>query len=178
MTFPIFCAIHLVYGVVMASAMRRRMMSEGEVLGVPLLWTLLPVGLVSAPCGALLLRFSGRWFLHGMMQQDGAIAFERYHLGLMFAVGLSAAMATICGMFFALALSSRDRKVLAWAPVGVAVVVVAAAVGVDPASTLNVGEKTIFTHPAGLVSLACVLVLFATWAYAKRRLSKPVRVRG
>jgi hypothetical protein len=178
MTFPIFCAVHLVYGVLMAHVLRKRMMSEGEVLGVPLLWTLAPVGLVSAPCGALLLRFSGRWFLHGMMQQDGAIAFERFHLGLMFVVGLSAGMATITGMFFALALSSRDRKRLAWAPVGAAALIVLVAVGADPAGTLHVGGRTIFTHPAGLVSLACVLVLFAAWAYARRRLSKPVRTRG
>lgn len=181
MTFPIYCALHLAYGALMTFAVWRRMRSEGEVLGVPLLWTLLPVGLFSAPVGAVLLRFSGRWFLHGALHGDGAIGFERWHLGLMFAVGLAAGLSAVVGMFFAVAFLSRDRPRAALAPVAAAAVIAGLVVLFDPQGVFVVagtGGRTVLTHPVGLVSLANVLVLAAAWAFAARRLSTPVRVRA
>lgn len=179
MTFPIFCALHLAYGVLMAFAVFRRMRSEGEVLGVPLLFTLLPVGLVSAPVAAVQLRFAGGWFLHGALHGEGSIGFERFHLGLMFGTGLAAGLAAVAGMFFAVALLSRDRPRLAIAPVAVAVIAAGLTVALDPRGALIVTGtgKSVAQHPVGLVSLAAVLVLAAAWRFAVKRLSKPVRLR-
>ena len=101
MTLPLFLAVHLAYGVAMAFALFRRMHCEGEVLGVPLLWTLVPVGTVSFPTGAILLRYAGGWFLHGAFIGDGSVSYERFHLGLMFLVGLTAGVCVCAAQFFA-----------------------------------------------------------------------------
>ena len=123
MTLPIYLAAHLVYGVLMGGILLRRMRAEGEVVGIPLVVTLAPVGLVTAPLGAVLLRYAGGWFLHGYMLGDGSIAYERFHLGLMIAVGLAAGAATLGGLFFAVAVLSRDKPALTLVPLAVALVI-------------------------------------------------------
>jgi hypothetical protein len=177
MTFPLLCALHLVYGVAMAFAVFRRMRADGDVLGVPLLFTLLPVGAVSAPAAALLLRFSGAWFLHGALHEDRAILYERFHLGLMFAVGLAAGVCVVVGMFFALAFLTRDRPREAAAPIAFAVIVAALVLLFDGADVLRVGATPLYRHPVALVSIVDVVALVLAWRYARKRLSAPIRVR-
>lgn len=177
MTFPIFCAIHLLYGVAMAFAVFRRMRSEGDVLGVPLLFTLLPVGAVSAPAAAVLLRFAGGWFLHGALHEDRAILYERFHLGLMFAVGVAAGVSVVVGMFFAVAFLTRDRPRVAAAPIAVGLIAIALVFVLDGADVLRVGERPVWLHPVALVSLVDVVALIGAWAWARKRLSAPIRVR-
>ncbi|MFZ9889778.1 MAG: hypothetical protein ACO3JL_19965, partial [Myxococcota bacterium] len=87
MTLPLLLALHLGYGVVMAHAVERRVRAEGAVLGVPLVFAMLPVACVSVPLGAVLLRWAGGWFLHGAFLGEAGIAYERFHLGLMLVTG-------------------------------------------------------------------------------------------
>lgn len=174
MTLPIYLAAHLVYGVLMGGILLRRMRAEGEVVGVPLVITLVPVGLVTAPLGAVLLRYAGGWFLHGYMLGDGSIAYERFHLGLMIAVGLGAGLAALGGLFFAIAVLSRDKPALTLVPLAVALVIGALPFVLDGEDVLRVPgthDTWLFAHPAGLVSLAVVLVLAAAHLYAKRKVA-------
>lgn len=174
MTLPVFLAAHLVYGVLMATLLLRRMRAEGEVVGVPLVVTLAPVCCLTAPLGAVLLRYAGGWFLHGMFVGDGNIPYERFHLGLMVAVGLAGIAATVGGMFFAIAVLSRDKPALTLVPLAVALVIGALPFVLDGADVVRVpgtNGKWLFTHPAGLVSLAVVAVLFASHLYAKKRVA-------
>ena len=179
MTLPIYLAAHLIYGVLMGTALLRRMRAEGEVVGIPLVITLAPVGLVTAPLGAVLLRYAGGWFLHGQMLGDASVAYERFHLGLMIAVGLAAGLATLGGMFFSIAVLSRDKPALTLVPLAVACVIGALPFVLDGADVVRIpgtalggtAARWIFMHPAGLVSLAVAAVLVASHLYAKKKVA-------
>lgn len=181
MTLPLLLALHLAYGVLMAFAMERRMRAEGEVLGVPLLWTLLPVVAVSTPLGAVLLRWAGGWFLHGQLLGEGSITYERFHLGLMVGVGLAAGLCTVLGMFAAIAALSRGARRLALVPGLVALALAVGTLATDAEGVVELAGtrgRMLWAHPAGLVSLALVLSLLAAWAFARARLSVPADVRA
>ena len=174
MTLPLFLALHLVYGALMGTVLFPRMRAEGEVLGPPLLWMLLPVAVVTAPVGAVLLRYCGGWFLHGAFLGDGKVVYERFHFGLLLLVGLSAALATVAGMFHVVAFISRDRPGLARAPFYVALAVILGVFVVDARNVLTVmgtNGRHLWAHPAGLLSLAVVVVLVAWVGVARARLA-------
>lgn len=180
MTFPIFVCAHVIYGVVMAFAMERRMRSEGEVLGLPLIAALLPVAVASTPIGAILLRYAGGWFLHGLILGEGSIPYERFHLGLMLLVSGAAAIATVFGIIAAIAMLSREKRKLALVPAAIALVVAAGIFASDPMEVLRIpgtGGRMLWSHPAGLVSLALLACFVAAWAFVRARLSAPVDVR-
>ena len=173
MTLPLFLAAHLAYGAVMGHLLIRRMRAEGEVIGVPLVVTLAPIGIATAPLGAVLLRYCGGWFLHGWLMGDGAIAYERFQLGLMLLVMLLAGLCTVSGLFASIAALSRGAKMAAMAPVFFALVVGFVAAGLDGENILHVrgANRLLFAHPAGLVSLAIVAVLVASALYARARVA-------
>lgn len=180
MTLPIFLAVHLAYGAAMAHVLMRRMRAEGEVLGVPLLYTLAPVGMLTAPLGAVLLRYSGGWFVHGAVTGDGSIGYERFHLGLMIATGVLAGVVTVAGMFFVVAFLSRDMTRAARGPyyfAGFAALLTVVLDATDVAIIPGTGGRWLFMHPAGLVSLAVLAGLSAAYLYGKRRIA-PVLPQG
>jgi hypothetical protein len=177
MTLPVYLAAHLIYGMLMGSALLRRMRAEGEVIGVPLLVTLGPVAMLTAPLGAVLLRYAGGWFLHGQLLGDGGIAYERFHFGLMIAVGICAGLATVGGMFFAIAVLSRDKPRMV--RLVVVLVVVALALVVDRGDIASMMDfrqgggppSWILRHPAAVVSLAVAAVLAGSHQYAKKKIA-------
>ena len=172
MTLPLYAGLHLVYGAVMAFASERRMRAEGEVLGWPLVVTLLPVALVSAPVGAVLARFAGEWFFQGINVGAFPIEFERFHLGVLVTVGAIAALCTIVGNFAAIAFLSREARRAALVPVFVGLGIMCTAALIDPMGILEVRPRTpIFSHPAGLCSLAVPLCLAGAYLFARARLS-------
>src|SRR5690606_22770851 len=118
MTLPLLLALHLVYGVAMAFAMERRMRSEGEVLGLPLVLAMMPVAAVSTPLSAVLARWSSGWFFHGLFLGEASFGYERFHLGLMMGIGLLEGLMAAAALIFAIAVLSRDSRRLALLPVG------------------------------------------------------------
>jgi hypothetical protein len=177
MTLPLYAGLHLVYGAIMAFAAERRMRGEGEVLGWPLVVTLLPVALVSAPVGAILARFAGGWFFQGIDVTAFPIEFERFHLGILVTVGALAALCTIIGNFAAIAFLSRESRRVALVPVFLGIGIMCTAALVDPMGILEVRPDTpIFSHPAGLCSLAIPLCLAAAYFFVRARLSTPPAV--
>ncbi len=180
MTFPLFLLLHLAYGAACALATERRMRSEGEVLSLPLIVTLAPVALISAPIGAALLRFAGGWFLHGFFVGDNPIAFERFHFGLMIGVGVSAGIATVLGNFVAIAALSRESRAMSLSPFAVAIIGSAVVIALDSTRMLHVGGPNgpeVWTHPVMILGVANVLVLFATWVWERARLAEPMAMR-
>lgn len=177
MTFPIYLCVHVLYGALMAHAMQKRLRSEGEILGVPLLVTLAPVALSSAPLGSVLFRWAGGWFVHGAFLGEGSIPYERFHLGLLAGVGVSAGLATVAGMFIAIAALTRNAPWVARAPIVVSLVVIALVAAIDRRGVFAVagtGGRALWEHPAGVVSLAIGLSLVAGWAFARARLALPL----
>lgn len=174
MTLPLYCGLHLVYGAVMAFAAERRMRSEGDVVGLPLVVTLLPVGLISAPMGAILARYTGPWFFQGLPLDAISIEFERFHLGVLIAVAVLAGVCTIAGNFAAIAFLSRESRRVALVPVVLGLGIMFTAAVLDPRGLVQVAEnRFLWTHPAGLCSLAVPLCLAAAWFYVRARLSMP-----
>lgn len=163
----------------MAYAMEKRMRSDGTVLAFPLLWTLLPVALVSTPLGAVLSRWAGGWFFHGAFMGDNAIAYERYHLGLMMGVGLAVQTVTLAAACFSIAALSRDARQLARLPgllAGFGMFLLWWHEG--PRMFVITGtEQGVWRHPAGFLSLGVVVALVAAWRYARWRLSEPEKYR-
>lgn len=181
MTLPLLLAVHLVYGVAMAFAMERRMRSEGEVLGLPLVLAMTPVAVVSTPLSAVLARWSSGWFFHGLFLGEASFSYERFHLGLMMAIGVVEGLTAAAALIFSIAVLSRDSRRLALAPValaGLIVVLVGLLDGRDAVVIAGTGGEMVFTHPAGLVSSAIVLALVAAWLLARARLSSPLEVRS
>ena len=180
MTLPIFLCVHLAYGVAMAFAMERRMRSEGEVVGLPLVWALVPVAVVSTPMSAVLLRYAGGWFLHGQLLEEGAITYERFQLGLMVAVGFAAGLLCAIGLVFAIAFLSRDARRAALGPAAVAVLGVLITLAIDARGVFNVrgADVSFVQHPAGLVGFGVLAALFAGWLFARARLSAPLEMRA
>ncbi len=174
MTLPLFLAAHVIYGVVMAHVLIRRMRAEGEVIGVPLVVTVTPIGLVTAPLGAVLLRYAGGWFLHGWFIGDGNIAYERFQLGLMLLVMFLAGACTVGGMFAGVAALSRGNPKLAAAPAvlaGAAAVAIAVFDAPEVFHVRGADERLLFLHPAGLVSLAVIAALVAVVLYTRARVA-------
>jgi hypothetical protein len=172
MTLPLFLAAHFVYGTVLGRVLFPRMRAEGEVLGPPLLLTLVPVALITAPIGAVLMRYTGGWFSHGLFVGQGNVAYERFHFGLLLGVIVGAGGATILGVFNVVFWASRDRVALTNVGVVLAAAVVAAVAAVDIEGLVLVrgtGGRAIWAHPAGLLSVAAVLVLGAWVVVCKRR---------
>jgi CBS domain-containing protein len=181
MTLPILFAVHLVYGALMAFIMERRMRSEGEVLGLPLVLALLPVAVVSTPMSAVLVRWSAGWFLHGFTLGEASIAYERFHLGIIMGVGLLLGITTAGALVFAIALLSRDARRLALLPAALGGLLVALVLLLDGRGAVLVagaGNKLVFLHPTGFVSLGIGLALFAACLFARARLSAPLEARG
>lgn len=180
MTLPLLLALHLVYGVAMAFAMERRMRSEGEVLGLPLVLAMTPVAVVSTPLSAVLARWSAGWFFHGFFLGEGSVSYERFHLGIMMGIGVVEGLVAAAALVFTIAFLSRDARRLALAPVGLAALIallVALLDGKDAFVITGTGGATVLTHPAGIVSAAIVLGLVAAWFLARARLSAPIEVR-
>ena len=69
MTFPFFLIAHILFGLGMGRIFERKFLSEGHILAPPLLWTLVPVTLMTAPLGMLLSRYAGGWFFHGFFRR-------------------------------------------------------------------------------------------------------------
>ncbi len=181
MTLPLFLAMHLVYGTLMGLVLFPRMRAEGEVLGPPLLLMLIPVAVVTAPVGAVLLRYCGGWFLHGAFVGEGNVFYERYHFGLLLLVGLGAGLATIAGMFHVVAFISRDRPGLARAPIYASAVIALAVFAVDGRNVITVvgtNGRHLWAHPAGLLSLAVVVVLVGYVGFARARLASVSSMPG
>jgi hypothetical protein len=171
-TLPLFLALHLVYGTVMGMVLFPRMRAEGEVLGPPLLLTLVPVAVVTAPVGAVLLRYCGGWFLHGAFIGEGNITYERFHFGLLLLVGLGAGLATVAGMFHVVAFRSRDKPAFARLPIYAAVAIGLAVFALDGERVVTIvgtNGRHLWAHPAGLLSLAVVVVLVAFVALTRAR---------
>lgn len=172
MTLPIYIAAHLVYGASMGRLLLRRMRAECEVVGIPLIVTLAPVCLATVPLGAVLLRYAGSWFLHGMFEGEGVVAFERFHLGLMLAVGSAAVAATLFGLLLVLAVLTRDRPRLANIPFALAGLLTFIPLVLDGRDVLMVPGtlgRWVFLHPAGLVSVAVAGGLLSGWLFARAR---------
>lgn len=180
MTLPIFLCVHLAYGTLMAFAMERRMRSEGEIVGFPLVWALVPVAFVSTPMAAVLVRYSGAWFLHGMFLDDGAITYERFQLGLMIAIGIAAGVATSLGLVFSIAFLSRDARRAATGPALVAIlgVLLTAALDLQGVMVVPGADVTFVQHPAGLIGIGVLFALFAGWLFGRARLSAPLETRA
>ena len=180
MTLPLFLALHLVYGTLMGFVLFPRMRAEGEVLGPPLLITLVPVAVVTAPVGAVLLRYTGGWFLHGALIGNGSVTYERFHFGLLLLVGLGAGLATVAGMFHVVVFISRERPGWARIPIWLGGIAALAVVAVDGPRILTVAGtngRALWTHPAGLLSLALVVVLLGFVAVTRARFAAvPSRV--
>jgi hypothetical protein len=181
MTLPLFLALHVVYGTLMGRVLFPRMRAEGEVVGAPLLMALAPVALISAPVGALLVRYAGGWFLHGWLMGDGSVGYERYHLGLLMLIGALAGAATIAGLFFILATASRDRHDVRNAPLwaaGVVAAVVLVLDGRDVFAIAGTQGRHLWSHPAGLLSVVVVAVLVAWLNVVQQRFSAIQRPPG
>jgi hypothetical protein len=180
MTLPIFLAVHLAYGTLMAFAMERRMRSEGEVLGLPLVFALVPVAFVSAPLSAVLVRYAGGYFLHGAFVGSGSIEYERFQLGLLLAVGFAAGLVAALGLIFSVVLLSHDARRGALGPVAVAALGIVLTIALDASGVFVIagtGGQTIVQHPVGLVALGVLLSLGASFLVARARLSAPIEMR-
>lgn len=180
MTLPLLLALHLVYGVAMAFAMERRMRSEGEVLGLPLVLAMAPVAIVSTPLSAVLARWAAGWFFHGVFLGEGSVPYERFHLGIMMGIGALQGLMAAAALVFSIALLSRDARRLALAPLGVAALIALLVLVLDAEGAYVIagtGGRTVLNHPAGLVSGAIALGLLAAWLFARARMSAPLEVR-
>ena len=176
MSFPLYLIIHVVYGGLMAFIMERRLRSEGEVLGVPLVASLVPVAFVSAPIGAMLVRWSGNWFLHGAFQAGGAYTFERYQLGIMIVVAFLAGVATIFGLFISIAFLSRDARIAAATPFIISAIAIGATGFLAGSQIWRVSaERVVWMHPVGALSLVLVVAMALALVLARRHLSAPLQ---
>lgn len=175
MTFPIFCMAHLLFGAALGFATERRMRTEGEVFSAPLLFALAPVLLVTAPLGALLLRYAGGWFSHGLFTGDAAITYERFFFGLVCAVSLTAALATAGAMVWVVSVLSHERAPLAYGLAGAAGVGIALTAVLDGPGIWHVmgADVPVYAHPAGWVSAAILAVFILTWLFARARFQAP-----
>ncbi len=176
MTLPLFLALHLLYGTLVARVMFPRMRAEGEVLGPPLLIMLVPVAFVSAPIGTIFMRYSGGWFLHGLLLGEGSVAYERFHFGLLLAVIAGIAICTIGSIVNVAVWASRGRSQMANAGLWLGGAIAIATVGVDVKNIITIvgtGGRHLWVHPVGLLSLIAVVVLFGWIAVIKTRFAAP-----
>ncbi len=183
MTLPLFLALHLVYGTVIGQVFFPRMRAEGEVLGPPLLWMLVPVAVISAPVAAVLTRWSSGWFFHGLFVGELSASYERFHFGLILAAVLGAGAATVAGVLNVVIWASRERPALARAAFYVAgfIVMLTLALDVRGVFVVRGTGRWLWLHPAGLLSVAVVVVLFAWVSICRARLAavpEPQQVPG
>jgi hypothetical protein len=181
MTLPLFLALHLVYGTLIGRVLFPRMRAEGEVVGVPLLLALVPVAVLSAPLGALLVRYAGGWFLHGWLMGDGAVAYERFHFGLLLLSGTGAAIFSVVGVFFIVATASRDRHDVRNVPLWVALAITLLVLVFDGGDVVRIAGtqgRHIWSHPVGLFSVAVVGVLWAWINVCRQKFSAIARPPG
>jgi hypothetical protein len=183
MTLPLFLALHLVYGTVVGRVFFPRMRAEGEVLGPPLLWMLVPVAVISAPVAAVLTRWSSGWFFHGLFLGAHSAIYERFHFGLILATVLGAGIATVVGVLNVVVWASRERPVLSRSGIYLAGVVAMLTVAIDIRGVFVVRGtgRWLWLHPAGLLSVAVVVVLFAWVGICRARLAavpEPQQVPG
>jgi hypothetical protein len=181
MTLPLFLALHLVYGTLIGRVLFPRMRAEGEVVGIPLLLALVPVALISAPLGALLVRYAGGWFLHGWLLGDGGLAYERFHFGLLLLSGTGAAAFTVAGLFFIVATASRDRHDVRNVPIWIALVITLSVLVLDGGDVVRIAGtqgRHLWSHPVGLFSLAVVGVLWAWINVCREKFSAIARPPG
>jgi hypothetical protein len=181
MTLPLFLALHLVYGTLIGRVLFPRMRAEGEVVGVPLLLALVPIALVSAPLGALLVRYAGGWFLHGWLMGDGAVSYERFQFGLLLLSGTGAAVFTVAGLFFIIATASRDRHDVRNVPLWVALAITLLVLILDGGDVVRIAGtqgRHLWSHPVGLFSFAVVGVLWAWINVCRERFSAISRPPG
>jgi hypothetical protein len=170
MTLPLFLALHLVYGHLVALALLPRLEAEQEVLGGPLVTAAAPVMLLTAPIGCVLLRYAGGWFLHGAMLHHWA--YERFHLGLSLALCVAVALTFLGSFLWTVAFATRPQRYLHLMPIAIAGVMTIAVFALDRRGVWNVlGSKgrVIIGHPVGLLSLGAVLILVGAWAWLGRR---------
>lgn len=171
MTLPLFLAMHLVYGTLVGRVLFPRMRAEGEVLGPPLLLTLVPVAFVSAPVGTILMRYAGGWFTHGLSVGEGGFTYERFHFGFLLAVVLGAGLATVAGVLNVAIWASRDRPGMSRSAIYIAGVVAVLTLVVDTMGVVVVRGtgRWLWLHPAGLLSVAVVVVLLGWIAVCRAR---------
>ena len=165
MTFPFFLMAHILFGLGMGRVFERKFLSDGHILAPPLLWTLIPVTLVTAPLGMLLARYAGGWFFHGFFVGDGKIFFERFHLGIVVTVLLCAWCLTFCGLIFWPVMKSRaQERSVQWLKRGIVLMITTLLV-VDHQKIfwiMGTEDKHLFNHPAGWVSII-MLATFVSW---------------
>jgi hypothetical protein len=169
MTLPLFLALHMLYGVLAGRAVFQRMRVEEEVLGGPMFAASLPVFLLSAPIGVVLLRYAGGWFLHGALLRHWV--FETYHVGLAVALVLFTGGVYMASLLWSLVFASRLRDKLEQAPLYVAGLVVVSTLVVDARGVWHVlgTDRVLSTHPVGLLSLGAVLLLAGSVVLLQRR---------
>ena len=183
MTLPLFLALHLVYGTVIGQVFFPRIRAEGEVIGPPLLWMLVPVAVISAPVAAVLTRYSSGWFFHGLFVGAWSSSYERFHFGLILGAVLGAGAATIAGVLHVIIWASRDRHGLIKAAFYVAgtVALLTMALDLKGIFVIRGTERWLWFHPAGLLSVAVVVVLSAWVAVCRARLAdvpEPQQIPG
>lgn len=172
MTLPFYLMAHAIFGLAMGRVYEKRLLSEGEILSPPVLWTLAPVAVLTGPLGVLLARYAGGWFFHGFFVGDGKILFERFHLGLAFLVITSAALLSVGGMVFWAAMRSRNQlRGVKWLLSAFALIGLLLCIldfkeifwiqGADGA--------TLIDHPAGWLSLLVGGILLAWARYCKNK---------
>ena len=162
----------MLYGVLMGCLFEKDLRREGAILGRPLMITLSPVLLLTAPLGLVLLRFSTGWFLHGFLVNESSIFFERFHLGLMLALVASAVLSTVGGLVHWVAFRSHDKILTAWFAPSLAIMILITTLIVDPFSLffLDAGqEQSIFLHHSGWISLGIILILLTVVSVVWRR---------
>ena len=172
MTLPFYLMAHAVFGLAMGRVFEKRLLTEGEVLSPPMLWTLAPVAILTGPLGVVLTRYAGGWFFHGFFVGEGKILFERFHLGLAFLVLTSAALVSVGGMIFWAAMKSRDRlRSIKWLLGAFAIVGFALCVFEFEALFWIQGTdgSTVVSHPAGWLSVLIATILLAWEWYCKNK---------
>ena len=163
---------HILFGLGMGRIFERKFLSDGHILAPPLLWTLVPVTLITAPLGMLLSRYAGGWFFHGFFVGEGKIFFERFHLGIVIAVLFCAWCLTFCGLILWPVMKSRaQERSVQWLKNGI-FVLMAAVLLFDYRNIfwiLGTEEKHLFNHPAGWLSFLIVLTLGGSYQWSKRK---------
>lgn len=174
MNLLIFCALHFAYGAATAFAAAPRMRSEGEVLGWPLIVSLVPVALVSAPVSGILVRYAPSWLFSHLPWTQWTIEFERFHFAILLLIAALTALSMLAGNF--LAIASLSRGVRRWAifPFIAFVAVLAAGVIFSPNAIIYVeAERALWTHPVGVCLVATFFCLGSIWLFVKSRFSSP-----
>ncbi len=170
MTFPIYMFAHFIYGMAMAFGWQKRVLREGDIIGLPLLLSLLPVCLVTVPCGVLLLRYAAGWFSHGLIMGEATIAYERFHFGMIMLVLFAACGSAIAGFSASIFYVSRDVGWQAQRLARSTVAIIAIVLLCESRPILHVtGNYYLWQHPVGIVSLVITAALFLSFWFIRER---------